>query len=143
MIKSNIIDPLLRATLTLPPGVNSSYKIVRVRTKTGQMKHRLAATKILEQFKKDARELLPFAKKNRDAIDKARETKAGLKVHICFYYPDKRRRDVDGNIKALLDACFAFMDLDDTLVVELYAMKAIDRGNPRCEIVVSLAEMGG
>lgn len=139
----NIIAPLLQAELPMPPGVNQSYKIVRVRTKAGQMRHRLAATKELEQFKEVAATLLKQAKKNPDAIDKARIAKAGLAADIRFYHPDARRRDVDGNIKALLDACFEYMDPDDTLVVDLHATKTIDRDNPHCEISIGFAEIGG
>lgn len=104
------------------------------------LRHRLAATPKLILFKKEAKECLSAAYKNWMMIKDTRANKRELSVRLALYYPDARRRDIDGPIKAVLDAAFCSISLDDRLVVELHVSKYIDRANPRCEISVSLAE---
>ncbi len=127
--------PLLHAVLPLPPGINHSYQIVLVRTPRGP-RHRLAASTKLTRFKRNAEVDLLTALIDWEKIEQVRTRKQPLSATLCFFHPDARRRDVDGNIKAILDAAFTHMKLDDNLITRLHAAKEIDRENPRCEIVV-------
>jgi Holliday junction resolvase RusA-like endonuclease len=58
-------------------------------------------------------------------------------VTFWFYFPDKRRRDVDNNIKAGMDAVTRALGVDDSNVDEVHGYKRYDKANPRCEVVVT------
>lgn len=61
----------------------------------------------------------------------------GITVNIGFYFPDNRRRDIDGKIKFVLDLCQkAGFYVDDSEVVNLIVSKRIDKNNPRLEMEV-------
>lgn len=138
----NIVAPLLQATLPLPPGVNHSYKIVRI----GKA-HRLAASPALKAFKDEANKQLyqQDAQLDWQTINAIRtsKNKIALQAGLTFFFPTLWRNDVDAGIKAVIDACFAYMALNDNLLVDLVTKKRTDASNPRCEISIDLAEIGG
>ncbi len=130
---------LLTGTLPLPPGVNHSYQIVRV----GHT-HRLAATPEPAAFKGEA-SLVLHASAHPDwtLVQAIRSKSSGrhkvpLRAELCFCFETLWRRDIDGNIKAVLDACFSFLHLNDTLVTELVVRKRVDAKNPRCEVRIGI-----
>ena len=59
-----------------------------------------------------------------------------LAVNVVFYFPDKRRRDIDNCLKALLDCCTGVLYDDDSQITELHVYKEIDIKNPRTIIQV-------
>ena len=61
-------------------------------------------------------------------------------LKINLYFPDKRRRDVDGPLKAILDAMNNLIYKDDSQVFRILVDKDIDRDNPRIEINCSLID---
>jgi Holliday junction resolvase RusA-like endonuclease len=63
-----------------------------------------------------------------------------LKMDICYFFPTMWRRDVDGGDKAVIDAVFKFLQLNDNLITCLHATKQADKQNPRVEFQVSLAQ---
>lgn len=131
-------SPFFCGIMPLPPSINASYK-----PRGGRSEHQggVAATPELVQFKNDAALLLSQAEHDWTIINKLRESNAKraqtpLAVVLRFYFPTEWKRDLDGPIKAALDAAFARLELDDRLVVSLQAEKLVDPINPRCEIEV-------
>ncbi len=135
-------EPFFVATLPLPPGINQSYKIIKVRTKASRYAHTLSSSDSLAQFKHDAHNALLFKRSSFqwDVIQDigASNTKIPLSVELDFYFVTLWTRDIDGGIKAALDVSFDFMGLNDNLIVDLRVGKYVDRQNPRCEIKVKI-----
>lgn len=131
-----------RATLPLPPGINASYKIVSINMGKKRI-NRLGATPELEQFKQLAfYELSNQTIRDLSIIQSIRESKKKipLAVTIDFYFETLWKKDVDGGIKAVLDAVFDFFDLNDNLIVDLHVRKHVCKELPRCEIGLSCWE---
>lgn len=131
-------EPFLVATLPLPPGVNASYKIVDFKTQKGNWVRRPGATPELEQFKKDAHLcLLGHATENWNVLNaiKANKNKVPLAVRIDFYFKTLWLHDIDGCIKAAMDAVFKYIGLNDNTVVDLHVRKFVSK-DPRCEISI-------
>lgn len=65
-----------------------------------------------------------------------------VEVAIAAWLPDNRRRDADNLFKAPLDALVhAGVIDDDAQILALSIRKAgVDRGNPRLEVTVTMAE---
>lgn len=62
-------------------------------------------------------------------------TKENITVNICFYDGDKRRRDIDGRIKSVLDLFTkAGAYEDDLMVMSLIVTKRYDKESPRMEV---------
>lgn len=138
------LDIIFSGVMPLPPGINQSYKVVCVRTRRGIV-HRIGPTPELEQFKLDAAKSLHKSYQDNYALLsnicnlQAMRKKTPLTVVLTFYFPTMWKRDVDGGIKAAMDAAFEKIGLNDNLVVEVVTKKRVDASNPRCEIVVMLA----
>ncbi|BCL83149.1 hypothetical protein ccbrp13_56140 [Ktedonobacteria bacterium brp13] len=154
IMQTTVSDSLVcSATLPLPPGVNASYKIVRVPTrsyKNGMMVYasRLGATPALEEFKQSATFALAgleTASINWGLVEsiKLNKYKTPLRVVIKFFYPTLWKCDVDGGIKAVQDVVFKKLELNDNLVVELVAKKFDDKFNPRVEIEITCVSHTG
>lgn len=127
---------VFRGVMPLPPGINHSYRIVR----SGQAR-RLAASASLAQFKQDAGLLLaqsglPDAR----LLAAIRREHSPLSVELAFFVACLLRRDIDGPVKAAIDAAFSYLGLNDNLVTELHCCKKVRAGEPGCEIVVWIAE---
>jgi Holliday junction resolvase RusA-like endonuclease len=141
-------EPFLVATLPLPPGVNASYKTVNFKVQNGDKKgtwvRRPGATPALEQFKKDAENILVYSSSDvtadLDVVEKikASKKKIPLELFIKFYFKTLWLHDVDGCVKAAMDAVFKYLGLNDNTVVTLFVDKFADRDNPRCEISLSV-----
>jgi len=57
-------------------------------------------------------------------------------MNVIFYFPDKRKRDIDNCLKALLDCCTGVLYHDDSQIIELHVYKCIDAKNPRTVVQV-------
>lgn len=58
-------------------------------------------------------------------------------VNIGFYFDNKRKNDIDGRIKAVLDILGkAGFYPDDSLVIDLIVSKRYDKEKPRIEVSV-------
>lgn len=86
--------------------------------------------------------LTKTARDNKEAIGWEARTQyqglplAGLvSVSVAFYYPDRRRHDID-NIKSLFDVLSGIVWEDDSQIVEMNVKKAIDKKEPRVEVGV-------
>jgi Holliday junction resolvase RusA-like endonuclease len=55
-----------------------------------------------------------------------------VKLTACFYYPDNRRRDLDGHLKLLLDCMNGLVFKDDSQVVNINISKILG-----CQIAYS------
>jgi len=131
-------SPFFRGMMPLPPSVNGSYK---PRGYKQANQSGIAGTPELSQFKRDAALLLSQAEHDWVIINKLRENNAKramtpLAVVLRFFFPTEWKRDLDGPMKAAIDAAFARLELDDRLVVSIQAEKLVDALNPRCEIEV-------
>ena len=86
--------------------------------------------------------LTKAAKENKEALAwevrtqfKGMPTTALLSVTLAFYWPDRRRRDID-NIKTLLDTLSGIVWEDDSQIVQIHITKGYDKENPRLEMEV-------
>lgn len=138
MTTLTLSHPFFQATMPLPPSINASY---RLRARRAQHESAIAGTPELQQFKQDAALLLsqgevdwPLLLKLRESNTKRHQTP--LAVVLRFYFSTEWRRDVDGPVKAALDAAFRRLELDDVLVIDLHVQKLVDPVDPRCEIEV-------
>lgn len=59
-----------------------------------------------------------------------------IDVQVDFYFKDKRKHDIDGPLKAILDSLTGILWVDDSQIQSLLVNKYIDYGNPRTEIEV-------
>ena len=57
-------------------------------------------------------------------------------LNVLFYFKDKRKRDIDSHLKALLDSMSGIVYKDDSQVNELHVYKQVDKENPRVEISI-------
>ena len=126
---------IVYATLPLPPGINASYK-------TG--KGKFYGSPKLARFKEEAF----YALKLKGAFDwvlihevQCSKKKTPLAASIDFYYPTLWKYDIDGGEKAVIDAVFTHIGLNDNLIVEKWTRKLVDRDNPRCEISIAISAM--
>jgi len=130
---------IFSGVMPLPPGINQSYKVVCVPVRR-RIVHRIGPTPELEQFKQEAAYTLKKSyldKATLQIVQTARK-KTPLVVTLTFFFSTLWKRDVDGGIKAAMDAAFKHIGLNDNLVVEVNTKKRVDADNPRCEIVVML-----
>lgn len=68
---------------------------------------------------------------------KIKPTEGQVQIDLTFYDKDKRRRDIDGRIKPVLDLFQkAGLYLDDNLIIDLIVHKRYDKDNPRIEVFV-------
>lgn len=135
--------PIFSGRMPLPPGVNGSYKNVHVRRRDGREYDRLGGTEALKQFKKDAEHELLLARCDLPVIEAIRASYehkeyVPLVVTIRFFFAEMWRKDIDGPIKAVMDAAFDFMEIKDVLVVRLRDItKDVDRADPHAEIDIA------
>jgi hypothetical protein len=132
------VEPFFVATMPLPPSVNASFDIRKMKTKQGEYAHALMATKALEDFTEEAYYKLRNVKRNDDTINaiKASKVKIPLAWHLDFYFNTLWKRDASGAIKAAEDAAFYEIGINDNRVVRFSGEKYVDRDNPRCEISI-------
>ena len=123
-------------TIPLPPGINASYKRVTYKNKDKELIHTLGSSDELNQFKSDAALLLTQGYHDWSSINAIRQSKrkVPLKMNISFYFKNIWRRDIDGGIKAVQDAVFQHLELNDILVVKLVVNKFESQDNPRCAV---------
>jgi hypothetical protein len=131
--------------ITLPPGINASYKIGKSR-KTG--KARIVSTEELQQFKDDASLLL----KNQlqllsiDTIRTYTRTMEQIRNHglfifidVLFFIEDILKQDEDGGLKSVQDVVCDVLGINDKYVIDAHPGKRKAHGNPRCQVAVYLA----
>jgi Holliday junction resolvase RusA-like endonuclease len=143
MIKAPSL-PIFQATLPLPPGLNASYKIVNFKTQDDRWIRRPGATPELEAFKYEAHLKLNMQRGEQDwniinALG-AQKKHIPLAISIDFYYPTMWKHDIDSGEKAVIDAIFTHIGLNDNLITDKHTRKRADRDNPRCEIAISLEQ---
>lgn len=137
-------EPFFKAWIPLSPTVNGSYQRVTYE-KDDKTINGLGATKELRQFKKNATKALAEQRNQHnwiiidDIIEKKRKRKhVPLVAEITFYLEYLWKSDVDGRLKASLDAACKSIGINDNLVVRIILEKELDEQNPRCEISISL-----
>lgn len=69
-------------------------------------------------------------------------------VQMKFYFPDRRRRDLDNGVKAVLDGLQHHKSVpgvfrDDSQVDAFSCIRGYDKANPRVEIEIWKLEDGG
>lgn len=134
------LHPFFAVELPLPPGVNHSYQIVHIETKSKAF-NRLADTPAAKRFKRDAAIMLTQASIYNlliiDAVRTAAKTKHEspiLSMTIRFYFPSPLKRDIDGGEKAVIDSVFAYLGIDDNLIFDKHTTKHKDVEHPRVEV---------
>ena len=138
-------EPFFKALIPLSPTVNGSYQRVTYETKDDDVVNTIGATKELRQFKRDATKALNSQRKQQNwiiindiIIKKSKRKQVPIEVEITFYLESLWKSDIDGRIKASLDAACKSIGINDNLVVGLYVKKKLDKDNPRCEISIAL-----
>lgn len=126
-----LIRPFISGALPLPPGINGSYR-------PGSARRPIVGTKALHQFKNDAALQLTQVYHDWPQINKiqASQVKVPLRMDIHFYFETLWKRDIDGGVKAVMDAVFEHLGLNDVLVLECPLFKSADPHNPRVEFEV-------
>lgn len=61
-------------------------------------------------------------------------------VQIVAYMPDRRRRDIDNVIKAVMDGLNGVLYHDDAQVHEVAASKRYDKASPRTVVAMTILE---
>jgi Holliday junction resolvase RusA-like endonuclease len=116
--------PLI-VTLPYPPSVNRLWR----RKRGGGMYKIAAATDFAW-----ATAIRVYQRPNWQAF---RRHPGPLCLRVLLCPPDARKHDVDNRIKCLQDALCAALECDDVVVREVHLYRgAIDRANPRAEVVV-------
>ncbi len=57
-----------------------------------------------------------------------------LRIYMDFFYMDKRRRDIDNPVKAMMDCLTGLVFADDSQIIEMHITKNV--GIDRTEIVI-------
>jgi Holliday junction resolvase RusA-like endonuclease len=61
----------------------------------------------------------------------------GWSVDATFYYSDKRRRDLDGHLKLLLDSLNGIVYRDDSQIFEINIRKVLGAVSPMTEVILT------
>lgn len=136
-------DAFFSGRMLVPPGINAFYKSF-TNKKTG--KSAFAGTAEARKFKREAaKQLKQTARVDRQVVehiqaeyDKDRHVPLVATIH--FYFEYMWVRDIDGGIKAAIDAAFRHLKLNDNLIIDLHIKKRMDKLDPRVEISLSLAQ---
>lgn len=146
-------DPFYKIVVPfLPPGINHSYDIRKMKTKLGKWAHTLMDSKEAREFKDNVAEYLDINQGIEIAdwnwIKIISEFSAGkhkvpLYADIIFYFPTLWSRDLDGCEKHIIDAASKFLKsgnlpINDNTIVRKRTEKFADASNPRCEISLSV-----
>ncbi len=122
--------------LPLPPGINGSYR-------PGTADHPIIGTKALHQFKADAAQMLSQGYHDWSIINAIHKTRlnVALRMDIHFFFKTLWKQDIDGGVKAVIDAVFTRLNhtfddnrFNDNTVVDLHVKKREDSDDPRVEI---------
>ena len=62
--------------------------------------------------------------------------KGKLKIKVCLFFGDKRKRDIDNYNKLSMDALNGIVWEDDQQIYQMLIKKEYDKDNPRIEIQV-------
>lgn len=121
MVKFAILFP------EVPPDVEIVIDLKPISTNHmyGRMGKRTFLTKEGKEYKRD---LGVRAKKQENLGN------ADIFMEICYYFPDRRRRDVTNYDKVVLDALSGITYEDDKQISEIILRKYIDKHNPRTEV---------
>lgn len=127
--------------MPVPPGVNQSYQIVKNPGPGGGM--RLADTSEYAAFKEAAAWELKLANVDWELVEVLRfRNRSSSKWHVplfvrirCFF-KHMWQQDLDGVEKAVIDAAFRHIELDDRYVVGNYSTKEMDSDDPHIEVEI-------
>lgn len=67
-------------------------------------------------------------------------TKKQVSADVCVYFGDKRKHDIHGCLKVLLDSFEGILYDDDCQVVDIRARKFYDKAMPRSEVIITEIE---
>lgn len=115
---------MLALTLPLAPSVNHCY----LTTKMGR--------RILTDEGRSYMEVAALTARNAAQLTGWQyQPKAPLALILRFFF-ERDNRDLDNAIKLTLDALAFGLGFNDRAVKELHAYAAVDKHQPRCEVVV-------
>ncbi len=125
----------MKLTLPFPPSTNTAYANVRgrrVKTKKAREYAEAVTIQCLAH---------PVAKqRRRDATQSIPPAPPRLTVRIEAFPPDRRRRDLANMEKLAIDAIFAYLGLDDSLIDDLHlTRRELDRPDGHLEVTISEA----
>lgn len=63
--------------------------------------------------------------------------KEKYRVEVLLFFKDRRAHDVDNYLKILLDAGSGILWDDDKQICQITVSKAIDKENPRIDVIIS------
>ena len=114
-----------KITLTgTPPSTSSIYKyrnagkfIMGYMSAEGKQKKEEIRYELMQQYK------------NKCSQD-------DFNIEIKYFFPDKRRRDIDNFLKLIFDAATGLIWEDDSQIQSMMLSKYIDKDNPRVELTI-------
>lgn len=98
--------------------------------------HRAIGKRVIKYMTSKGKEYQTMAKEIMSKNKPDRPLKCDVTLHIRVYFGDKRKRDVHGHLKALIDCLSGIVIEDDVQVFNVDAEKYYDKENPRVEIEV-------
>lgn len=117
-------DVGLRLTVPIPPSTNNAYL------------NAAKGRKLTPKGRRYKADVLHLA---NGAGAQKKEIPPPYSLTIALYFGDARRRDASNFVKVLEDALMEAIGGDDSDVQELYVTRALNRANPRAEVVLRSA----
>ena len=72
----------------------------------------------------------------RLSVKEPNPTKRPIMMNINVYFGDRRKRDIQGHLKCLIDALQGLLYEDDSQIISLTATKYYDKKIPRSEVTI-------
>jgi Holliday junction resolvase RusA-like endonuclease len=124
--------PVTFSIAGIPPSKSNAYRIITLKSRTKRQHASLAKTKATRDYERSFDLQIPNSARI-NIMD-------AFVFGITIYFPS-RRADLDNALKAILDCLQKGKVIqNDRQCQEIHAYRAIDKENPRIEIILSPTE---
>lgn len=106
----------------------TTYTITTPVISVNQMYRCVSSRNIISKKGRETKEAIQW---ELQAQRKGAPRSSKVEMNVLFYFGDKRKRDIDNCLKALLDCCTGILYEDDSQIEALHVYKQIDKKNPR------------
>ena len=101
--------------------------------------HRAFGRRVIKYMTKKGKDYRELVKKC--IINPIVSIKCPVEMHINVYFGDKRKRDIQGHLKCLIDSLQGIVYEDDSQIKLITAEKNYDKEIPRSEVIVHELEV--